>query len=197
MPCVCPKCCIKINDKTENSIRCDICNKWHHLKCTKLTSDQFDIHSIEDSLEWFCSQCSADKCSACEIILRRGKSITCCTCINKYHISCVGLNTQTVVAVNTGYWNCFRCKNDIFPFNTISPSQIETLSFNSLDVTKHTNKLRTLNFQPPDMKPNNQYTASCSVCLKNVNNTNKSIPCPNCKHFIHKKMLPVDPNRNK
>ena len=187
MPCVCPKCCIKINDKTENSIRCDICNKWHHLKCTKLTSDQFDIHSIEDSLEWFCSQCSADKCSACEIILRRGKSITCCTCINKYHISCVGLNTQTVVAVNTGYWNCFRCKNDIFPFNTISPSQIETLSFNSLDVTKHTNKLRTLNFQPPDKKPNNQYTASCSVCLKNVNNTNKSIPCPNCKHFIHKK----------
>ena len=187
MPCVCPECCIRINDKTDNSIRCDICEKWHHLKCTKLTTDQFDIHSIEDSLEWFCRKCSADKCSTCEIILRRGKTITCSTCSNNYHISCVGLNNQTIVSVDTAYWNCFNCKNDIFPFNTITPLQIETLSFNSLDATKHSNKFRTLKFLPSAKKTNNQYLASCSVCSKKVNNTSKSIPCPNCNHFVHKK----------
>ena len=123
--------------KTDNSIRYDKCEKWHHMKCTSLTSDQFDIHSIEDSLEWFCRKCSADKCFACEIILRRGKTITCSTCSNNYHIRCVSLNNQTIVSVDTSYWNCSNCKNDIFPFNTITPLQIETLSFNSLDVTKH------------------------------------------------------------
>ena len=186
MPCVCPQCCIKINDKTDSSIRCDVCNKWHHLKCTSLSTEQFEIYSIDDSFEWFCQKCSADKCSACDIIFRRGKSITCNACTNNYHISCVGLNNHTIGTVNTCNWNCFRCNNDIFPFNTITPSQIETLSYNSLDTIKHTNKLRTINFVPPK-KTNDQYIDSCSVCSKKVNNTNKAIPCPDCKHFVHKK----------
>ena len=187
MPCVCPKCCIRINDKTDSSIRCDVCNKWHHLKCTDLTPDQFDIHSVEESLEWFCHKCSADKCSKCEIILRKKKSISCNTCSKNFHISCVGLNNQTITTVNTDYWNCFMCKNDIFPFNTITPSQIENLSFNSLNVSKHTNKLRTVQFLRPTKEPSIQFIASCSVCTKKVGNTSKSIPCPNCKHFVHKK----------
>ena len=145
------------------------------------------IHSFEDSLEWFCRKCSADKCFACEIILRRGKTITCSTCSNKYHIRCVGLNNQTIVSVDTSYWNCSNCKNDIFPFNTITPLQIETLSFNSLDATKHMKKFRTLNLLPSAKKIDHQYITSCSVCSKKVNNTSKSIPCPNCNHFIHKK----------
>ena len=186
MPCVCPQCCIKINDKTDSSIRCDVCNKWHHLKCTSLSTEQFEIYSIDDSFEWFCLKCSADKCSACDIIFRRGKSITCNACTNNYHISCVGLNNHTIGTVNTCTWNCFRCNNDIFPFNTITPSQIETLSYNSLDTNKHTNKLCTINFLPPK-KPNDEYIDSCSVCSKKVNNTSKAIPCPDCKHFIHKK----------
>ena len=65
--------------------------------------------------------------------------------------------------------------------------QIETLSFNSLDATKHSNKFRTLKFLPPAKETNNQYLALCSVCSKKVNNTSKSIPCPNCNHLVHKK----------
>ena len=104
--------CIRINDITDNSIRCDACNKWHHLKCTNLTTDQFEIHIHEDSLEWFCNDCLADKCMRCEIIFRKGKSST---CTKKYHISCVGLNIQSFDKINTNLWNCFICKNDIFP----------------------------------------------------------------------------------
>ena len=186
MPCVCPKCCTRINDKTDNSIKCDVCNKWHHLKCTKLTNNQFEIHSVEDSLEWLCNACSADKCDECDITFRRGKSINCSVCTKKYHISCVGLSKQSLVNIDTKLWNCIRCKNDIFPFNTITPTQIESLSCNSLAIAKHTNKLRTINFQS-SAKIANKIIPTCSVCLKAVANTSKSIPCPSCNHFIHKK----------
>ena len=187
MPSVCPKCCIRINDKTDNSIKCDVCNKWHHLKCSYLTKDQFDIHTVEDSLEWFCNVCTADKCEKCDIVFRKGKSIVkCSSCTKKYHISCVGLSKQSIVKIDTKLWNCTRCKNDIFPFNTITSSQIESFSFNSLATAKHTNKLRTINFQP-SVKTNNEIIPTCSICRKAVVNTNKSIPCPTCNHFIHKK----------
>ena len=157
------------------------------MKCTKLTKDQFDIHSVENSLEWFCDDCSADKCANCEIIFRRGKSISCTLCTKKYHISCVGLNNKSIDKVDINHWLCISCKNDTFPFNTISSAQIESLSFNSLDKTKHENKLRTYNFCALDTKQNEPYISSCSVCQKSVNNTTKSIPCPTCRHYIHKK----------
>ena len=189
MPRVCPKCCIRINDKLDSSIRCDVCNKWHHVKCTKLTKNQFDIHSVENSLEWFCDDCSADKCANCEIIFRRGKSISCTLCTKKYHISCVGLNNQSIDKVDINHWLCISCRNDTFPFNTITSAQIESLSFNSLDKTKHENKLRTYNFCALDAKQNEPYIPSCSVCQKSVNNTTKSIPCPTCRHYIHKNVV--------
>ena len=53
--------------------------------------------------------------------------------------------------------------------------------------SKHTNKLRTVQFLRSANEPSTQFKASCSVCSKKVNNTSKSIPCPNCYHFIHKK----------
>ena len=187
MPCVCPKCCIRINGKTEKSIRCDKCHKWHHLKCTEVTKDQFDIFSVDESFEWICSSCSSDKCNTCEIIFRRGKSISCTTCTKKYHITCVGLNNQSLDKLDTNFWICFECKTNIFPFNNITSAQIKTLSFNSLAKNKHENKLRTTNFPPSAAKANEPFSPSCSVCQKNVNKTKKAIPCPTCQNFIHKK----------
>ena len=187
MPCVCPKCSIRIDGKTDDCIRCDLCNRWHHLKCTKVTKDQFDIYSVDESFEWFCSSCSSDKCNTCEIIFRRGKSISCTTCTKKYHITCVGLNNLSLNKIDPNFWICFQCKNDIFPFNTITSAQIETLSFNSLAKDKHENKLRTISFPPSVAIARDPFLPSCSVCQKIVNNTRKSIPCPTCRHFIHKK----------
>ena len=166
MPCVCPKCCIRINGKTEKSIRCDKCHKWHHLKCTEVTKDQFDIFSVDESFEWICSSCSSDKCNTCEIIFRRGKSISCTKCTKKYHITCVGLNNQSLDKLDTNFWICFECKTNIFPFNNITSAQIETLSFNSLAKNKHENKLRTTNFPPSAAKANEPFSPSCSVCQK-------------------------------
>lgn len=54
-PCrVCPK---KVTD--ENSITCDKCQGWVHLKCSNLTKHEFEFlcNSPQTKLKYFCSSC--------------------------------------------------------------------------------------------------------------------------------------------
>ena len=121
------------------------------------------------------------------MLFRRGKRITCSNCNNNYHIRCAGLNNNACDKIQLNQWMCYNCNNDIFPYNTITSDKIESLSFNSICPNKHTNKFRTINFGAD--KPCNieRYISNCKVCCKTVSNSNKAIPCPTCKHFIHRK----------
>ena len=52
-PCnVCSRAC---RDGQE-AIQCDVCNKWVHKKCTKLTNDQF-VHLGSSTMSYFCQPC--------------------------------------------------------------------------------------------------------------------------------------------
>ena len=42
---------------TENSICCDICDTWFHLKCTCLTLKTFKSMFVSSSTKWFCKFC--------------------------------------------------------------------------------------------------------------------------------------------
>ena len=55
--------CVKgINDKTESSIYCDRCNGCIHLKCTKLTKEEFNYTSEtrNSKLFFYCSICDKE-----------------------------------------------------------------------------------------------------------------------------------------
>jgi len=73
---------------------------------------------------------------------------------------------------------------------------LEALSFNSINNEKHVNKLCSINLSKvtPIIASNN-YTRNCSVCSRNTKQPNSSIPCPNCKHLIHKKCSNLNPNQ--
>ena len=52
-PCLkCGNCC----RQNQDSICCDHCNKWVHLKCTNLTSSEFDYYS-SSNINFFCDLC--------------------------------------------------------------------------------------------------------------------------------------------
>ena len=52
----CPKCIKIVNDGSE-SICCDICDSWYHLKCYQLSKKSFECFLIDKDLKWFCANC--------------------------------------------------------------------------------------------------------------------------------------------
>ena len=180
MPCVCPSCSLRVPEDVD-CIACDYCNKWYHLECTELSKSQFDLFSKDKSFTWFCEKCSADKCKKCNILTKGNLKIKCDLCEYKYHLPCAGLNKKAVIYTP---WFCFKCNADIFPFNDLPVKKLLSLSFNSLDLTRHPNKFRRLHTSPNESTVVN-YAKKCNCCSNLVAQPNSAIPCPSCKCLIH------------
>ena len=52
----CEKCQTVVRDN-QNSICCDLCNIWYHLKCSSLTLAKFKSFFIETECIWYCKKC--------------------------------------------------------------------------------------------------------------------------------------------
>ena len=57
-PCVV---CLKPCRENQNSVECDECKKWTHLKCTELNHEQFSELSKRPEKEWNCQKCKIIK----------------------------------------------------------------------------------------------------------------------------------------
>ena len=181
MPSFCPTCRARVPENSD-CISCDYCRKWHHLQCTDLTKPQFEIFTKVKSFEWFCSKCVSDKCKKCNII-RHGTKIQCDKCKHKYHLRCAGLSKSAYIPT-TPEWYCYQCNEDIFPFNSISVKQVSNLTYNSLNLSRHPNQIRSIHSSQGNEPIFDQ---KCTTCCKRVNQPNSAIPCPSCKCLIHKK----------
>ena len=187
---VCPKCQVQVQmyKCKDDGIECEVCRKWYHFVCSGLTHHQFNIFCVEKSLEWICSKCLDDECFKCEKLFRLRKRLKCSLCFNDYHLRCQGFNAKNIDKIDMKKWLCNTCNDEIFPFNNIAPNKIEGLAFNSLCPEKHHNKLKNIKFNKPSSTINldTSLNKNCKVCTKRVTRTNKAIPCPTCKHFIHR-----------
>ena len=181
MPCFCPSCRARVPENSD-SISCDYCKKWHHLDCTDLTKAQFEIFTKVKSFEWYCSKCMNEKCNKCNL-LQYGTKIQCEKCEKKYHLRCAGLSKTAYIP--TSAWYCYQCQAEIFPFNTISVKQVSSLTFNSLNLNRHPNQIRSIHVSLQNNEP--ILNPNCNICFKRVNQPNSAIPCPSCKCLIHKK----------
>ena len=184
MPCQCPSCCTSIQNNVD-CIACDFCDKWYHFECTKLTRSQFEIYTKEKSFSWFCDKCSHDKCNKCNIITKGSLKIKCESCNKNYHFKCAGLNKNSYIYTP---WYCFQCNENIFPFHNLAVKKIQAISFNSLNLTRHPNKFRTLHTMMTNDKSATEkiaYDKKCTCCSKTIAQPNSAIPCPSCKCFIH------------
>ena len=183
----CPKCQQQVKDRgKDDAIGCDVCSKWYHLSCSDLTKSQFQILCKVKSFEWICSKCLSDECSKCEKIFRLDKKrITCSICSNDYHWRCQGLSSKICAQIDCKIWICFNCNKETLPFFSMPPNKVENLAFNSLCPEKHSNKLRNIGFRPEPNDTVISFDKKCRVCSK-VTNASKAIPCPTCKHLIHK-----------
>ena len=56
----CPKCneeCLENCPKGGDSIYCNICTKWLHVRCSGLTYKIFKILSRDTESDWYCQNC--------------------------------------------------------------------------------------------------------------------------------------------
>lgn len=53
----CITCMLRVNSG-ERGITCDLCNRWYHKDCEKVSKKEYDVVSkTEVKLKWFCSRC--------------------------------------------------------------------------------------------------------------------------------------------
>ena len=120
----------------------------------------------------------------CDIVSRHGREIQCQKCDNLYHLKCAGLSKTAYIP--TTPWYCYQCNEEIFPFNTITPKKILSLSYNSNLLDRHPNRFRRLHIpQIVDSKKSN-FSLHCKVCTKTVSQPNSAIPCQTCVCLIHR-----------
>ena len=127
-----------LNIQQENSICCDGCNLWFHLKCSKLTSTKFKALVNKPTLKWHCLTCLT--CKHCSKIIK-GKSICCDICDRWYHATCAGITKQFDTLSKTGQdWYCRACKKDTFPFHELDNHKVHNM-FNSTQTQNQTHNL--------------------------------------------------------
>ena len=183
MPSFCPPCKARIGENV-NCIQCDFCRKWHHFECSDLTQGQFEIYTKDKSFDWYCKGCDENRCKKCDIVSRHGHKIQCQKCENLYHLKCAWLSKNAYIPTTS--WYCYQCNEDIFPFNTISPKKILSLSYNSNLLDRHPNRFKRLHIPQPENIHENNYSPNCRVCTKTVSQPTSAIPCQTCMSLIHK-----------
>ena len=55
----CPNCKLLVLE-SQNSIYCDACCSWYHVRCSKLSIQRFKELGNDTSMTWFCKDCVAD-----------------------------------------------------------------------------------------------------------------------------------------
>lgn len=52
---VCTRCMITVTNQ-DKGIQCDVCDRWFHFDCVKMSQSEYKRHSSDDSLKWICNR---------------------------------------------------------------------------------------------------------------------------------------------
>ena len=47
--------------RKDKALQCDLCEKWHHCKCTSVTEQAYNFYQNNDKLPWVCNKCIKEK----------------------------------------------------------------------------------------------------------------------------------------
>ena len=177
--------CLKCRkDVLGNSICCDDCDGWLHLKCSGLTKKIFEKEYCNSNKKFSCKYCLNYRCGKCDKpVYEQNNSIQCDSdsCQTWYHLKCTHFSLAEYQnkksRLHTEHWFCPKCT--CVPFEELS--QADFLQLN--------NDARILKEFFSAITSNNHYSDVCSICEKKIksNHTKKSFPCTSCNAFIHRK----------
>ena len=97
-----------------------------------------------DSTNTSFSELLAFNCPICRrSVSDNHRAIECDVCYAWYHLRCTPLSLKEYnhISVTADLWFCTRCRHDIFPFTSITKSELCSMSFNSNTACKCTSKI--------------------------------------------------------
>ena len=114
----CPK-CRKFFSDNQNSICCDTCENWFHLRCSGLSRKEFKLHCEDSNKVFSCAFCINYKCGKCFLPVFNHHNALCCenqNCETWYHLRCtdVSLHSYNNMSSSSELWFCKSCYE--FPF---------------------------------------------------------------------------------
>jgi len=173
------KACRKTVSDNMKSICCDVCNKWFHFKCSKLSEKDFTFHSDNEFEFWRCSYCIIYKCSLCELLIPpKGACIECNLCKNWIHQRCSGFNKKEFKNLGSiDNWYCKKCIQGCFPFSSLNRSSFLKTNQKSIAPAKDLNE---------------KEIKICRICEKTNNRSDTAVFCKNCQHLCHKKCTKIN-----
>lgn len=175
----CPKCPRYVYDN-QNSICCDECLNWFHLRCAGLSAKDFKLICKNPLSTFICNYCLHFKCGKCCKPVFDGQNALCCDvtdCSTWFHLKCTTVSlTDYQLFKNEKKDDLWFCKNCFEP------------PFANLD----SNNL--YNYFYPQLLENMpgvasiEFSKTCGVCNIAIkkNHLKKSLPCSSCHSLIHR-----------
>lgn len=135
-PCtICDAACLD----DEDCICCDGCDKWTHLKCSKLSVRKFKS-LCNNNKPFYCDSCLSNmNCYFCDKLCRNGQnSILCNSCNRWQHFKCTSLSySQFETFSNSAIdYYCTKCSKLLLPFNSLDSYEIISL-YNNNSITQN------------------------------------------------------------
>ena len=149
-------CCVCKNDCLENqdSICCNICNNWTHLKCSNLNRRRFNYLCKSDAPYYCINCCSNVTCPCCEKDCTVTQNSINCSCCNRWiHLNCTSLSIeqfQNLSKPDLDY-NCNYC---LYPFSTVESNDLFVL-FNN----------KSTSLTPNNLNPNSDCEYGDEKCI--------------------------------
>ena len=190
--------CRKQVAENQNSICCDECNGWIHLKCSGLTKKKF--LQLDSNTPFKCNFCLNFKCGKCNCPVFNYQNAVLCDnepCNTWYHLGCTKF-TQAEYKnkksrLYTENWYCPNC--NCIPFEDLPQPDFIKLQSDDTKLKEYFNFITC----------NKVFSKKCSVCRKAVNQVKKAFPCTSCQCYVHRtctgipipQMLQVKPSQMK
>ena len=176
--------CSKLIREGANSISCDDCNGWLHLKCAGLKLKEFKKICSDKNSIFSCRYCTYYKCGKCQKPVYPNQNGVQCDiddCEKWYHLRCSGFTLaeyrNSKSRLHTEPWHCFNCTK--LPFSELSEKEFLEVIKPDLDLKRFYKTIPKID----------SFKVRCSVCSRKItkNQKPKSLPCSDCESLVHRK----------
>ena len=177
--------CRKEIFETQNSIGCDECEGYQHVRCAGLKIKDFDALHADKNSTFSCKYCLNYKCGKCNKPVYKHQNAVQCDhdeCDLWYHLRCSPFTQREYLnkksRLHTDTWFCPTCSH--IPFSNVNHQDFISMYSDDDNLNDYFKALTDAMHYD---------STRCSVCKHRISSKQKqkAFPCPQCMTLVHRK----------
>ena len=177
--------CRKEIFETQNSIGCDVCEGYQHVRCAGLKIKDFDALHADKNSTFSCKYCLNYKCGKCNKPVYKHQNAVQCDhdeCDLWYHLRCSPFTQREYLnkksRLHTDTWFCPTCSH--IPFSNVNHQDFISMYSDDDNLNDYFKALTDAMHYD---------STRCSVCKHRISSKQKqkAFPCPQCMTLVHRK----------